>query len=79
MDGVNVESVDRMHQGEPWVQKLLCGTALPSLEAHGATKLREWFSAHDARAYVGITLAVEKAPNDLRQLNERFVPSGRSH
>jgi len=40
-------------------------------ENDGAAKLYQWFQIDVARAHVGIALSVEKAPEDLCELDER--------
>ena len=78
MDGGYLESGDRLHEGQRWVQALLRGADVQPPSSDGQGALQERFSPCAARGRVDHPVRLALTSPDLRQLDERPVPSGRA-
>src|SRR5438128_7317882 len=73
MDGIHVESHNRLLEAESRMQVLLRGTPSSQTQSHGPAELQEWVSIDAAAAHAGGSARLEKAANHIRQFDERPV------
>src|SRR6266404_4963301 len=78
MDRGDLESGDRVYEGQSWVQALLRGTDGRAVEGHGSKKLRERLHPDRSRAHARVTPEVETVPANLCQFDERSIPPRRA-
>src|SRR5690606_25549596 len=74
MDGGNVESDNRMHEGQRRLQKLLRREDGETSAGDGDKALPERVSTHSSSGLDRFTASMEKAAKNLRQFNVRPVP-----
>ena len=63
MDGIYLESLDRLHKNQRGVQKLLCWKDVKTIASHGESELREWIPINDAWESTEVATVLEKTQN----------------
>lgn len=65
-----MECVDRLHEGQPGLQELLCGAYVTASAGDGSTELRQWICPNAARAHAQHPAPLEEAAKNFRELDE---------
>src|SRR6266540_161720 len=74
MDRDYLESADRMHQDQPWLQTVLCRADVEAPESDGTRELSKRIQTRPPSAHARNSVEMEKAADHLRELHERSVP-----
>ena len=78
MDRSDVESSNGMHEDQPRQQVMLCREDGSSAASDGPEAIPERLQAHAATGRARSTASLADAASNLRKLDERPVPQGRS-